>query len=60
LSQSNLELAIEAGNIKKRFGIALTNYVLATARINKCKEVFKSSEEKMKKSKRLENFGKKS
>ncbi len=55
--ESNLELALEAGNIKRNFGLALTDsYVLAVAKLNGCKAVFKSPEQEMKTADRLKKL----
>ena len=57
--ESNLELALEAGTIKAKFGLALTDsYVLATAKLNGWKAVFKSPEQEMKKGERLKKLQK--
>ena len=57
--ESNLELALEAGSVKRNFGLALTDsYVLAAAKLNGCKAVFKSPEQEMKKADRLKKLRK--
>ncbi len=57
--ESNLELALEAGTIKAKFGLALTDsYVLAAAKLNGCKAVFKSPEQEMKRGDRLKKLQK--
>ena len=48
MPENNLELAMQAGDIKKNYSLALTDsYVIATAKLNKCKAIFRSPEEEM-------------
>lgn len=55
--ENSLELALEAGKIKRKFAFALTDsYVLAAARLNQCKAVFKSPEREMNKRSKLERL----
>jgi predicted nucleic acid-binding protein len=52
--ESTVELALEAGRIKRKFNFALPDsYVLASAKLNRCDAVFKSQEAEMKKRRRL-------
>lgn len=52
--ENNLELALQAGKIKRKFAFALTDsYVIATAKLNQCKAVFKSPEAEMKRGNKL-------
>jgi predicted nucleic acid-binding protein len=48
MPENNLELALQAGKIKRKFAFALTDsYVIAAAKLNRCKALFKSPEEEM-------------
>ena len=48
IQENTLELALEAGRIKKKYAFALTDsFVLAAAKLNRCKAVFKSLEDEM-------------
>ena len=57
--EGNLDLALEAGSVKREFGLALTDaYVLAVAKLNGCKAIFKSPEDEMKKVGKLKKLEK--
>ncbi|ABL78874.1 PIN domain-containing protein [Thermofilum pendens] len=46
--EGGVELAVEAGRVKARYGVALTDcYVLAVARVYACKALFKRPEGEM-------------
>lgn len=48
MAAENKELAIEAGNAKLKYCLALTDcYVLAASRVNNCKALFRIPEEEM-------------
>lgn len=48
IAEPSLELAVQAGNIKANFGLALTDaYVLAAAKLYKGKAVFRRKEREM-------------
>jgi predicted nucleic acid-binding protein len=52
--ENTIELAIEAGNIKKEFRLALPDsYVMAAAKLNQCQALFKGRETEMKRGDKL-------
>lgn len=54
---NTIELAIEAGKIKQKFKFALPDsYVIASAKLNQCEAIFKTREEEMKRSNKLERL----
>lgn len=56
---NNLDLALAAGRIKQKFALALPDcYVLASAKLNECKAVFKSIESEMNKGDKLHKIKK--
>lgn len=57
MPENSLELALEAGRIKRRFAFALTDsYVLAAAKLNQCKAVFKGPVQEMNRRSKLERL----
>jgi len=54
IPENTVELAIEAGKIKREFGLALPDsYVIACAKLEQCEAVFKGREKEMKRRDKL-------